>query len=89
VAWPFLCPGTGDEEEPVVNFHQQVALRHSAAVRAGWNDAAWGQPRREVEIAAAPAYERGYAGGLAFRREQQHTTVPDATSVLSQAVPAG
>ena len=42
-----------------------------AAQRAGWNDAAWGRPRREVETAVAPLYERGYAGGLIFRQKQQ------------------
>jgi len=48
--------------------------QHNAALRAGWNDAAWGQPRREMETAVAPWYERGYAGGLVFRqkREQGH-----------------
>jgi len=28
--------------------NQQVAPGTNAAVRAGWNDAAWGRPRREV-----------------------------------------
>jgi hypothetical protein len=45
--------------------------QHDAALRAGWNDAAWGQPRREVETAVAPWSERGYAGGLLFRQKQQ------------------
>jgi hypothetical protein len=54
-----------------VIFQQKVARSPSTAVREGWNDAAWGRPRREVETAVAPLYERGYAGGLIFREKQQ------------------
>jgi hypothetical protein len=54
-----------------VIFNNQVAPGHNAAIRAGWNDAAWGRPHREVEAAQAPWYERGYAGGLVFRQKQQ------------------
>ena len=52
-------------------FNHQVAPGRNAAVRAGWNDAAWGLPHREVETVQAPWYERGYAGGLVFRQKQQ------------------
>ena len=55
---------------------------HTAALRAGWNDAAWGQPRREVELAVTPWYERGYAGGLVFRQKRQKDTA--AQDVLGQ-----
>jgi hypothetical protein len=41
------------------------------ALRLGWNDAAWGQSRRETDELLAPCYERGYVGGLAFRRKQE------------------
>jgi len=54
-----------------VIFNHQVAPGQDAAVRAGWNDAAWGRPHREVETAQTPKYERGYAGGLVFRQKQQ------------------
>lgn len=52
-------------------FNHQVAPGRNAAMRAGWNDAAWGRPHCAVETAQAPWYERGYAGGLVFRQKQQ------------------
>ena len=52
-------------------FQRKVARPQSTAVREGWNDAAWGRPRRDVETAVAPLYEHGYAGGLVFRKKQQ------------------
>jgi hypothetical protein len=57
---------------------RSAKTQHAAAVRAGWNDAAWGRPRREIEAAVAPSYERGYAGGLVFRAQQQHSAVRQA-----------
>jgi hypothetical protein len=60
-----------------------------AALRAGWNDAAWGRPRREEETAVAPWYERGYAGGLVFRQKQQlGTSQPAVSSALLRVVTA-
>jgi len=52
-------------------FNNQVAPGRNAAIRAGWNDAAWGRQHREVEAAQAAWYEGGYAGGLVFRQKQQ------------------
>lgn len=52
-------------------FNNQVAPGRNAAIRTGWNDAAWGRPHRDVEAAQVPCYERGYAGGLVFRQKQQ------------------
>jgi hypothetical protein len=54
-----------------VIFQRKVPRARTSAVRDGWNDAAWGRPRREVETSVAPLYERGYSGGLVFRRKQQ------------------
>ena len=54
-----------------MTFTNQVASGRNAALRAGWNDAAWGQPHRELEAAQAPWYERGYAGGLVYRQKEQ------------------
>jgi hypothetical protein len=51
-----------------------------AALRAGWNYAAWGRPRREVETAVAPWYERGYAGGLVVRQKEPLGTSQQAVS---------
>ena len=71
-------------------FNNQVASGRHAAIRAGWNDAAWGRPHREVEAAQAPWYERGYAGGLVFRQKQQ-SDLSERTivsSALPRAVPA-
>ena len=48
--------------------HQRPAQRR-AAIRAGWNDAAWGHTRRERDAALAPWYERGYAGGVLYRQQ--------------------
>jgi len=56
----------------VVIFDRQVG--RGAVLRAGWNDAAWGQPRREIETAVALWYERGYAGGLVFRQKREQDT---------------
>jgi hypothetical protein len=52
-------------------FNYQVAPGPNAAIRAGWNDGAWGRPYRELPIVQAPWYERGYAGGLTFRQKRQ------------------
>jgi hypothetical protein len=54
-----------------VIFNYQVAPGQGPAIRAGWNDAAWGRPHRELKTIQAPWYERGYARGLVFRRKQQ------------------
>ena len=64
-------------------------VQHTAALRAGWNDAAWGQPRREIETAVAPWYECGYAGGLVFRQNQEEKHTGAAVmSPLPRVVPA-
>ena len=75
-AWPFWVSGRSEDFRTrgwrqVVIFNNLVAPGRNAAIRAGWNDAAWGRPRRDVEAAQAPWYERGYAGGLVFRQKQQ------------------
>src|SRR5579864_1940137 len=76
-AWPFFWfPGPSEtsrrkEAEQIVIFTNQVASGRNAAIRAGWNDAAWGQPHREPEAARALWYERGYAGGLVYRQKDQ------------------
>ena len=62
---------------------------HTAALRAGWNDAAWGQPRREIETAVALWYERGYTGGLVFRQNQEEKqTAIAVVSPLPRVAPA-
>ena len=64
--------------------------QHNAALRAGWNDAAWGQLRREMETAVAPWYERGYAGGLVFRQKrEQDTSAQDVMGRVPRVVLAG
>jgi hypothetical protein len=65
-----LVFGVGKEGQVVI-FQRKVARPRSEAVRAGWNDAAWGRPHRQVERALAQSYESGYAGGLVFREKQQ------------------
>jgi len=41
--------------------------QRTEAIRAGWNDAAWGRPHRAVLGPLAHFYEVGYSGGLVFR----------------------
>ncbi len=66
-------------------FQRKVARPRSEAVRAGWNDAAWGRPHRQCESAETPYYESGYAGGLVFRRKQQADLVQ--RTVVSKPLP--
>jgi hypothetical protein len=68
-----------------VIFNYQVAPGRNAAMRAGWNDAAWGRPRRETATVQAPWYEDGYMGGLAFRQSQQSDL--SQRTVLPSALP--
>ena len=70
---------------------RKVARRPSETMQAGWNDAAWGRPHRQVESALAQSYDSGYAGGLVFREKQQASLVQRAvvTKRLSRRVPAG
>jgi hypothetical protein len=73
-----------------VTVNNQVASGRNAAIRAGWNDAAWGRPHHDVESAQAPWYERGYAGGRVFRQNQQPEVSERAvvSSTLPRIVPA-
>ena len=43
----------------------------AGAIHAGWNDAAFGRPRRSVPDHLSRWYELGYTGGLLFRRRRQ------------------
>ena len=72
-------------------FNQQVAPGGNAAIRAGWNDAAWGRPHRQVEAAQVTWYERGYAAGLAFRQKRQSELSErgGVSSTLPRVVPTG
>jgi len=95
-AWPFFgFPGPSEDFQArgggdVVIFNNQVASGRNAAIRAGWNDAAWGRPHREVEAAQAPWYESGYAGGLIFRQMQRSDLSERmvVSSALPRVVPA-
>jgi hypothetical protein len=49
----------------------EVVTRQQAMF-LGWNDAAWGRPRRVSPVGRTKWYEVGYAGGLAFRRARRH-----------------
>ena len=46
----------------------------TGAIRAGWNDAAWVQPRRVMPNWLTPYYKLGYAGGLVFRHRVELAT---------------
>lgn len=68
----------------------KFAERRCAAVRAGWNDAAWGQSRHDVDPDLAVWYERGYTGGLIYRQKDQHDGHgPDKVVVQPRALAAG
>ena len=66
-------------------FQRKVARPRSESVHAGWNDAAWGRPHRQVESALAQLYESGYAAGLVFREKQQADLLQRA--VVSKRLP--
>ena len=66
-------------------FNRQVAPGPNAAILAGWNDAAWGRPHREVDTVQARWYERGFAGGLVYRRKQQ--SAMSERAVVSSTLP--
>jgi hypothetical protein len=68
-----------------VIFQRKLARPRREAVRAGWNDAAWGRPQRQVESASAQSYASGYVGGLAFREKQPVDLVQRA--VVSKPLP--
>jgi hypothetical protein len=65
-----------------VTVERTLAQRRRTAIRFGWNDAAWGKPRRELGADLAAWYERGYKGGLVFRGHEQQ-----APSAVSLPVP--
>ena len=71
-------------------YNQQVMPGRNAAMRAGWNDAAWSRPCRKVATAEATWYAQGYAGGLIFRRKQEWE-IPERAAVtiaLPRVLPA-
>jgi uncharacterized membrane protein YeaQ/YmgE (transglycosylase-associated protein family) len=70
-----------------VIFQPKVARPRAEVVRAGWNDAAWDRPCRQIEPAMAPWYERGYAGGLIFREKQQADLLQPARCMEAIAAP--
>jgi hypothetical protein len=51
----------------------KVARPRGEAVRAGWNDAAWRRPQRQVEADLAQFYESGYSGGMEFATSTSRT----------------
>ena len=73
-----------------MNVRRPAARPRAKAVQDGWNDAAWGRPRREVEVDVARWYEQGYQGGLIYRtRQQQDLAQRAVVSVkLPRRVPA-
>ncbi len=72
------------------DMHDHTGASRGTAVRAGWNDAAWGQSRRNVLTAVGRWYEQGYAGGLIYRRKRpQDTSEQDLSRPAPQGVPAG
>jgi hypothetical protein len=65
-------PSTRDEARG----REHIPTDRAGAIRAGWNDAAWGRKRRTVPDCVTRWYELGYTGGLVFRR-QRHSELGD------------
>jgi hypothetical protein len=65
----------------------KVGRRRRTAVRVGWSDAAWGQPRQDVAADLAACYERGYAGGLSFRQKDRQDISGQAILVAEPLAP--
>jgi hypothetical protein len=59
----------------MMSFNRQTAQR-IAAVRAGWNDAAWGPAGRAIEPAWASWYAQGVRGGAVFRQQRASALQP-------------
>ena len=59
----------------------------TTALRLGWNDAAWGRSRRETDDLLAAWYERGYVGGLEYRRKQAPELVHVALNTEGPMMP--
>jgi hypothetical protein len=68
-----------------VIFNQQVEPRRDATIRVGWNDGAWGRPRRMVTPIQATWYDLGYESGGVFRLKQKSDL--SQRSVISSALP--
>ena len=75
--------GVGKEGQVLI-FQAKVARPRNETVRAGWNDAAWRRPHRQVEVALARSYDREYAGGLRCREKQQADLLKPA--IVSSAI---
>jgi hypothetical protein len=83
VPTPGAPPPVGEEAAKVVrdadtrsprDHSQREAPTHAertGAIHAGWNDAAWGRPRRSVPDHLIRWYDLGYTGGLIFRRRRR------------------
>jgi hypothetical protein len=59
------------EGSKIMLFGRDVDQR-IAAIRAGWNDAAWDRPARLGELVRTNAYAQGVAGGAMFRQRRAH-----------------
>ena len=83
-----MTPNTGTSWQ-VGLFDRHVARQRQVAERVGWNDAAWGATRRDVDSAMAAWYSQGYAGGLVFR-QRQHSDLraPNLLGAVSLNQPA-
>ena len=77
--WRLLVPfverrdhGSTDAVWQLDQHSRASATQRRQAVLLGWNDGAFGRPRRVRAGPLARWYEQGYAGGLVFRRNKQH-----------------
>ena len=64
---PF-CTGRARRQADLRRVQDDRAARRARAIRLGWNDAASGAPRHQVDPGSAEWYEQGYRGGMIYRQ---------------------
>jgi hypothetical protein len=78
-----------EEQAEALHVEDKLPQGRRTAVRFGWNDAAWGQPRRHVDAELAACYERGYVAGLIFRKSSPTDLAVQVCQDIQVAEPRG
>jgi hypothetical protein len=78
-----------EEQAKALHVEDKLPQRRRTAVRLGWNDAALGQPRRDVDTELAACYERGYVAGLIFRQRSPTDLAVQVSQDIQVAEPRG
>jgi hypothetical protein len=88
-AWPILICQFQRSKAKALYVEDKLPQRLRTAVRLGWNDAAWGQPRRDVDTELVACYERGCVAGLMFRQRGPTDLVVQVSQDIQVAEPRG